>query len=251
MIKNLCIIQARMGSTRLPNKVLMEASGVPLLQYEVDRVKRSNKIDKIVIATGDNNANDPIQNLADKIGVDCFRGSENDVLDRYYKCSLNYPNYDNIIRITGDCPLIDPQVIDQVIQFFEDNGYDYACNVDVETFPDGLDVEVFTKEALVESAEQAKLTSEREHVTQYIRKNEQFTKGNLAAPADYSQYRLTVDNAEDFEVVSFLIKNCPAGAGYLDYIQILEKNPEIKLKNSKIQRNEGLAKSLQEDKIVN
>lgn len=247
MIKNLCIIQARMGSTRLPNKVLMEVNGLPLLAYEVNRVKLSKKINKIVIATGDQPANNAIAYLAKTLGINCFKGSENDVLDRYYQCALNYPEYQNIIRITGDCPLIDPVVVDRVIKFFEEGEYDYASNIDMETFPDGMDVEVFTKNALIESAQSAKLASEREHVTQYIRKNDKFKKGNLAARGDYSKYRLTVDNQEDFEVIKFLIENCPAGTGYLDYIKTLEKNPEIKLKNSRIKRNEGLAKSLKED----
>ncbi len=114
---NLCIIQARIGSTRLPNKVVKEVKGVPLLEYEIKRVKRAKGIDKIVIATTVNKVDNQIKNLCKKLGIDCFRGPEDDVLDRYYRCSLKYPEYKNIIRITGDCPLIDPAVIDGVIIF--------------------------------------------------------------------------------------------------------------------------------------
>ena len=249
-IKKLCIVQARLGSTRLPGKVLMTVNGVPLLEHEINRLKQSKKIDKIVVATGANRANDKIEDWCRRKKIDCFRGSEEDVLDRYYRCSLKYPAYGVIIRVTGDCPLIDPQVIDRVIDFFEKNHFDYASNVEPETFPDGLDAEVFTRQALAESAAQAKLSSEREHVTQFIRKNVKYKRGNLAAPKDYAKFRLTVDNREDFEVIEFLIKNCSPTAGYLDYIALLKKNPEIMSKNMHIARNEGLKKSLKEDKIV-
>lgn len=229
----------------------MEVDGVSLLEYEINRLKQSEKINKVVVATGQKKENDKIESLCQKINLDCFRGSEEDVLDRYYQCFLKYPEYENIIRVTGDCPLIDPQVIDEVIEFFIKGNYDYASNVDIETFPDGMDVEIFTKDALIESAKNAKLASEREHVTQYIRNNEKFKKGNLSAPADYSKYRLTVDNQEDFEVIEFLIRNSSARASYLDYISLLNKNPEIMSKNMHITRNEGLLKSLKEDKQEN
>ena len=245
--KNLCIIQARMGSTRLPNKVLLEVNNISLLEYEINRVKQSKKIDKIVIATGQIKNNDKIEDLCQKINIDCFRGSEKDVLDRYYQCSLKYPEYENIIRITGDCPLIDSQVIDDVINFFEENNYDYASNVEKETFPDGMDVEIFTRAALAESVKKAKLLSEREHVTQYIVKNDKYKKGNLSAPENYSKYRLTVDNKEDFEVIEFLIKNSKPADGYLSYILLLNENPKIMSKNTHITRNEGLIKSLKND----
>ena len=139
MSKKLCIIQARTGSTRLPSQVLFEIGGVALLEYELRRVQRSELIDKIVVATTDLPADEKIAQLCQKIGVDYFRGSEKDVLDRYYQCSLQYPDYKTIIRITGDCPLIDAQVIDQVISLFEKSDCDYAGNVKRPTFPDGMD----------------------------------------------------------------------------------------------------------------
>lgn len=248
--KNLCIIQARMGSTRLPGKVLKEVNGITLLEYGIKRVKQARLIGKIVVATSDKKADDKIEKLCQKINIDCFRGSEDDVLGRYFQCALKYPMYNNIIRITGDCPLIDPAVISQVIAFFEKNDYDYASNVLSETFPDGIDVEIFTREALVESAKRAKLASEREHVTLYIRNSKKFKKGNLEVEQNWSHFRLTVDEKNDFEVVKFLIKNSSPTAGYLDYISLLTKHPEIMMKNTHIIRNEGLLKSLKKDKII-
>lgn len=239
-----------MGATRLPGKVLLKVNNITLLEYEIKRVQQAKKIDRIVVATTINKQDDKIAELCQQIKINCFRGSEQDVLDRYYQCSLKYPEYKNIIRITGDCPLIDPKVVDDVINFFEENSFDYASNIEKETFPDGLDVEIFAKDALAESAKNAWLLSEREHVTQYIRKNKKFKKGNLAAKKNYANFRLTVDNKEDFEVVEFLIKNSSQTAGYLDYISLLEKNPQIMKKNMHIIRNEGLLKSLREDRIV-
>ncbi|MFA6551013.1 MAG: glycosyltransferase family protein [Patescibacteria group bacterium] len=244
---NLCIIQARYGSTRLPGKVLKKINGVTLLEYEINRVKKAKKIDKIVIATTDNKDGEKIKNLCKKNRIDCFRGSEDDVLDRYYRCSLKYPKYKNIIRITGDCPLIDPVVIDEVVDLFIKRKYDYASNIQRETYPDGMDVEIFKKEILAIAAQEAKLASEREHVTLYIRNNKKYKKGNLAAPVNWSHIRLTVDEPADFEVIKFLIKQSKINAGYLHYISLLIKNPKVMLKNQHIIRNEGLFKSLQKD----
>lgn len=248
--KNLCIIQARIGSTRLPNKVLMKVDNISLLEFEINRVKQSKKIDKIAVATTNQKTDDKIEKLCKKIDIDCFRGSEDDVLDRYYKCSLKYPKYNNIIRLTGDCPLIDFKVIDEVITCFEKSKYDYFSNVEKETFPDGMDVEIFKRYSLEQAAENARLASEREHVTLYIRNNKKFKKGNLEAENNWSHFRLTVDEQNDFEVVKFLIKNSSPTSSYLDYISLLKKHPEIMMKNTHIIRNEGLLKSLKKDKTI-
>ncbi len=246
--KNLCIIQARYRSTRLLGKVLKNVNGLSLLEYEVNRIKQAKKIDKIIVATTDDKDGEKIANLCKQIKIDCFRGSENDVLDRYHQCALECLGYDNIIRITGDCPLIDPVIIDKTISFFIKGKFDYASNVEQETFPDGMDIEVFKKLVLIEVAQKAKLPSEREHVTPYIRKNKKYKKGNLSAPSDWSHFRLTVDEPVDFEVIKFLIKKSKITSGYLDYISLLTKNPGIMIKNISIIRNEGMLKSLKEDK---
>jgi len=243
-------MQARMGSTRLPGKVLLKVKGVPLLQYELSRVRLAKEIDAIVVATTTEKQDDAIEKLCKKIRIDCFRGSNEDVLDRYYQCSLQYPTYRSIVRITGDCPLHDPVVADETIRLFKKSGCDYACNILRETFPDGMDTEVFTQTALAESAARAELRSEREHVTLYIRNQEKFKKENLAAPYAFSHFRFTVDNPEDFEVVKFLIEGSSLDAQYLDYISLLTKYPHIMMQNMHIKRNEGLAKSLCEDRVL-
>ena len=248
-MKNLCIIQARMGSTRLPGKVLLKIKDIPLLEYELKRVKQARGINKIVVATTVDRADNRIKDLCKKLGVDCFRGSNDDVLDRYYRCSLEYPEYNNIVRITGDCPLIDPVLIDGVISLFAKGKYDYVSNVEKETFPDGMDIEIFKKSVLAEATKKASLLSEREHVTLYIRKNKKFKKANFSAPQDWSHFRLTVDEKQDLKVINFLVNSCNMDASYLEYISLLTKNIKIMLKNSHIIRNEGLIKSLKEDFI--
>jgi len=247
--RNLCILQARMGSTRLPGKVLLRVGGLALLEYQITRLRLAKKIDKIIVATSVDKPNDRIERLCQKIGIECFRGSEDDVLDRFYQCSLKHPQYGNIIRTTGDCPLIDSAVIDEVITFFEENNYDYASNALKPTFPDGMDVEILKKSVLREAAEKAILPSDREEVNEYIFRQNKYKKGNLAAPHDWSHFRLTVDEKEDFEVIKFLIENSKITDGYLHYISVLTKHPEVMLKNMHIKRNVGLLKTLAKDKI--
>jgi spore coat polysaccharide biosynthesis protein SpsF len=249
-IKNICIIQARMGSSRLPGKILMMVRGRTLLENVLMRVGQSKKINKIVVATTKKKEDDATEKLCKKIGIDCFRGSENDVLDRYFKCATKYPKFENIVRITGDCPLIDPEVIDEVISLFIKSKSDYTSNVLKETFPDGMDIEVFTRKVLEYADHNAKKTSEREHVTLYIRNNPKFKKTNLESVYDFSHFRLTIDEPEDYEVIKFLIENTEIDDGYLKYISLLTKNQEIMNKNSKLIRNEGLMKSLKGDKAV-
>jgi len=251
-MKNLCIIQARMNSTRLPNKVLMEVKGMPLLEYEIKRIKLAKKIDKIVVASSTNPSDGKIEKLCGKIGIDCFRGSEEDVLDRYWQCAKKYPRFSAIIRITGDCPLVDPAVIDETVSFFEANNFDFASNAmpGKETFPDGLDVEIFKREALEEAAAKAELPSHREHVDEYMLKNNKFHKGNLTASYDWSHFRLTVDTEEDFEVIKFLIERCKTNDGYLNYISFLTKNPGVMFKSMRLKRNEsGTSRSLIKDRL--
>lgn len=247
MNKQLCIIQARVSSERLPKKVLLKAGGRTLLEHVVGRVRQARNIDKIVVATTDRPADKQIEIICRQLRLPCWRGAETDVLDRYYQCSLAFPKYNNIIRITGDCPLIDPEVIDNVLAFFVKGKFDYASNIQPPTFPDGMDVEVFTRQALALAAKGANLPSEREHVTQYIIKNKKFKKGNFLAEHDWSHIRLTVDRRDDFEVIRFLIKKSKITDGYLHYISVLTRYPGWMLKNAHIIRNEGLNKSLKKD----
>lgn len=244
MNKNLCIIQARTGSTRMPNKVLFKVSGVSMLEYMVKRLSLSKKINKIVIATSVNKKDESIESLCDKIGISCFRGSEDDVLDRYYQCILKYKNYENIIRLTGDCPLIDPKVVDEVITFFEKNfKLDYASNVIKRTFPQGMDVEIFKREALYESAQKAILPAEREHMDEYVLNHKRFKKGNFSAAYNFSHFRLTLDYNEDFEVIKFLIKNSKLTDSYLRYVSLLSRSPQMMFKNINYNIENDLLKS--------
>lgn len=248
----LCILQARMGSSRLPNKVLMPVNGKSMLEHEINRVRLAKTIDKIVVATTEVPADDEIVEACKTIGVNCFRGSEADVLDRYVQCARRYPEFGTIVRITGDCPLIDPVEIDHVVSYFLTSDLDYACNnaFGKETFPDGLDTEVFTRQALERAFAEAKMASEHEHVTLYIKQNESFKRGNVCAEHDFSHFRLTLDEQADFEVLKFVIENTEPEDGYLEYISLLTKNPDVMFRNMTIQRNEGLKKSLEQDSIA-
>jgi len=250
MSRNLCLVQARLGSTRLPGKVLKSVGKTTILGYQIKRLKLAKLINKIVVATGDDHGNDHLAAYCRQIKILCFRGSEADVLTRFYRCARAFPAYPNIIRVTGDCPLIDPAVVDQVINLFNKSRAAYGTNTLPPTYPDGMDIEIFTRAALAEAYRQANLLSEREHVTPYLRKNKKIKKVNLCAPANFSHFRLTVDNQDDFDVIKFLINNSRPDATYLDYIALLTKHPQIMFKNSHLTRNEGHLKSLKNDKKI-
>lgn len=242
-MKYLCIVQARMGSTRFPGKVLERVNGETVLEYMTKRLAKSRKIDTIIVATSNKPLDDAIADLCQKIDCEVFRGSEEDVLDRFYQCSLKYPDYDAIIRVTGDCPLIDPVVIDEVISLFEDGNYDYANNVDpTPTFPDGLDTEIFTRQALFKAVKDSSSKKDREHVTLFMRNSAEFKRAYVFANEDHSNIRLTLDNPEDLEVIKFLVKHSSIEDSFKHYISLLDNNPEIKNKNAHIMRNAGLSK---------
>ena len=233
------IIQARMGSTRLPGKVMKEVDRVPLLKYQLDRVKMSDRLDKVVIATTNSNKDDIIVDFCRKNGIEYFRGSEDDVLGRFYKCAKEY-KADIIVRLTADCPLSDPKVIDDTIELFISEKADYTANTappETRKYPDGSDVEVFGMEALERANAECKDLSDREHVTFYFwRYDNGFKTCQLGGDRDFSNYRLTVDYPEDVEVIDFIIKELKKKNtfGHLkEIIDILEANPEVKVKNSR------------------
>lgn len=247
------IIQVRMGSTRLPGKVLKKVLGKTMLEHQIERVKRSKTIDQIILATTTNLEDKKIVRLGRKLKVEVFAGSETDVLDRYYQAAKKFGANNTIVRLTGDCPLLDPAVVDQVVNFYKKNKkkFDYASNVRPPTFPDGMDVEVFSFAALEKSWQEAKLPSEREHVTGYIANHpEIFRIGNLSYKKDLPRLRLVLDNKDDFILIrkifiSLYLKKKTFDLS--DIIKFLEKNPKLTLINSHIQRNEGLLKSLRAD----
>jgi len=249
-VKTAAIIQARMGSTRLPGKVMRELAGRPMLWHVVNRVRRAEKVDQSLVATSVKSEDDTIEKFCSGIDVFCFRGSENDVLDRYYKAAREV-GADVIVRITADCPLIDPAIIDRTIEIFLGGRYDYVSNIDPPSFPDGLDTEVFSFEVLDKIRRLASLNSHREHVTLYLRNHPaRFRVGNLKSERDYSGLRWTVDEPEDLEFVRAVYSHFEnTEFGLDDIIKLLEDKPGLKEINTGIRRNEGLLKSLREEDL--
>jgi len=238
----IAVIQARMSSTRLPGKVLKDIAGKPMILHMLDRVKRSKLIDKIIIATSTSPANDPLCTTVTQAGFSVFRGSENDVLSRYYE-AVKDQNHSVIVRLTGDCPLIDHHIIDKVIKCFLDNNFDYVSNIDPPTFPDGLDTEVFSFSALKTAWQDAKSAFDHEHVTPYIRNSGKFTKANIAHSTDLSALRWTVDDREDFILAKNIFEHLlPVNDdfGLEDVLKYKSGNPDIFSINASTQRNEGM-----------
>ena len=202
--KTIIILQARMKSTRLPGKVLADLNGISMLEYQINRLKKCKNNERIVIATTKDNSDDEIAKLGKKIGIKVYRGEEDDVLKRYADVA-NDINEDVIIRITGDCPLIDPLVVDQVVDLFYHSVADYVSNTSPPTYPDGLDVEVFSKDSLFKAQESCQDSYQREHVTPWIRDSGNFLVETLKNKEDNSYIRLTVDEPEDLNVVRSII----------------------------------------------
>ncbi|HUK99984.1 MAG TPA: glycosyltransferase family protein, partial [Nitrospirota bacterium] len=163
----LSILQARVSSTRLPGKVLKPILGRPMLLLQIERIKRATQIDRLILATSADPSDDPVEKLCLEHNISCYRGSLNDVLDRFYQAAMPL-HPDHVVRLTGDCPLADPLVIDQVISFHRQGNFDYTSNVVEPSFPDGLDVEIFRFSCLEEAWKEAALPSQREHVTPFI-----------------------------------------------------------------------------------
>ena len=250
---NLAILQARMSSSRLPNKVLKKVNNKELLAYECERILKSKKIDKLIIATSKDIGDDKIEEFGIINRIEVFRGSLDDVLGRYYECATKFKDKHknlNIVRITGDCPVIDPIVIDEVIKVFENEKYDYVSNTLKPTYPDGMDIEVCSFNVLKDAYNNATLKSEREHVTLYIKNNNKFKKFNYEAKVDFSHLRLTVDEQKDFDLIQNILENLyPKNKdfSYMDIVSYMTLNPNLFFINSDIPRDEGLKKSLKED----
>jgi glutamate-1-semialdehyde aminotransferase/spore coat polysaccharide biosynthesis protein SpsF (cytidylyltransferase family)/predicted dehydrogenase len=243
------IIQARMGSTRLPGKSMAEIEGRPMLWHVIQRVKHSRLVDRVVVATSTAPADDAIEKMCRESDVPCYRGSENDVLDRYYHAA-RAEKAAQVVRITADCPLIDPEVIDRVVHRFQRGDLDYASNAMVRTYPDGLDTEIVSFSALERTWHEAGKTSEREHVTPYLR-SEKFRTANVENDSTplHQHCRWTVDEAEDMEFIRAVYKAFRGqdSFGMKDVLQLIEKNPGLKKMNSDIVSNRGYYKSLFED----
>ena len=245
------IIQARTGSTRLPRKIFLEIQGKIILEHVVDRVKRIKNCRKIVLATTNKEQDNALEQVAEELNLSLFRGSEENVLDRFYQAAKKF-EIDPIIRITADCPLLDPEVSSKVVSFYLEGDYDYASNTRPPTFPDGLDTEIFSFDALEKSHEEAELLSEKEHVTAYIANHpEIFRMGNVIGEQDMSDLRLTLDEKKDLilieEIYNELYPKNPF-FGLKEIIELFKRRPELLKINQQIIRNEGYLKSLQRDK---
>lgn len=250
-MKIVAIIQARMGATRLPGKMTMDLSGQPVIRRVFERVKLSRFINEIWLATTINPEDDILAEWAEQNKINYFRGSAEDVLDRFYHTALK-AKADVIVRITGDCPLHDYQVIDKVFAaYLEDSSLEYVSNVNPPTYPDGLDTEVFSFEALKKSWQEAKLKSEREHVTPYIWKHpERFKIGNISHLEDLSFYRWTLDTSEDLIFLRLIFEELQKKQqfGHLaEVLTILQEHQDWLKINAQYRRNEGYQKSLKVD----
>ncbi len=245
------ILQARLSSTRLPKKVIKPILGIPMIVHQVRRLMKSKMIDKLVVATSDSQSDDELVHVLKEFNIKFFRGSLDNVLDRYYQISNIYKP-ETIVRLTADCPLADPYLIDRIINFHIKGNFDCTSNVKPPTFPDGLDVEVFSAYALDTAWNNAIFPSEFEHVTPYFYKNTNlFYVGNYENYIDFSQYRWTVDEPEDYNFVLRVYENLYSDNNNFttkDILKLLEKNPDICNINSDFARNEGAISSYKKDK---
>jgi spore coat polysaccharide biosynthesis protein SpsF len=243
--------QARLGSTRFPGKILEKIGKLTLLELHLKRIKKTKLFSDIIIATTNEQGIAAIEQIALNENIGIFKGSTEDVLDRFYQGVKNQrPDY--IVRLTSDCPLIDPILIDEVIKLAVDHNLDYASNTLSELFPDGQDIEVFSWKALETAWKEATLPSEREHVTPYIRKHCDFNGGiifkamNYGFKENYSHIRMTVDELNDLDAIKILVDKLDTDNDWKTYADFIIDNPEL-FNNQQIIRNEGYLKSIKKE----
>ena len=240
-MKVVAIVQARMGSTRLPKKVMLPICGQPMISFLLNRLSQARLIDQILVATTDHSRDQELVNYVCQLGYMCYQGSEQDVLDRYYQAAKNVCA-DVVIRITGDCPLVDPELVDLVITKFFAENVDYASNNLPATYPDGLDVEVFSFKALEESWYNAQNAVELEHVTPYLRKANHISRINVPCFMDYSAKRWTVDEKIDFTIIKDVFEHFAPNKNFswLEVLNLQNNQPNLFVGNKNIKRNEGM-----------
>jgi len=240
-----------MGSSRLPGKVLKPILGRPMLELQIERLRRCKKIDRLVVATSVNPEDRAIADRCHRVGVDFFRGDPENVLDRFYRAAKQY-NPEHVLRLTGDCPLADPLLIDDLVEFYLAHGYDYASNCHEASLPDGLDAEIFSFSALEQAWKEAELPSHLEHVTPFIRAHpERFKIACYRYHTDLSHLRWVVDEPGDLEFVRRVYEALypiKPEFGTEDILALLERRPELLKLNEGFRRNEGAEKSIEEDK---
>lgn len=253
MSKTVAIVQARMTSSRLPGKVLYPLCGVPMIVFMLHRVAQAECVDEVVLATSTDDTDNELADMVQVHGFGCYRGELNDVLSRFHGAA-QIAQAEVIVRLTGDCPLIDADLIDTVVRTLQSSGADYVSNTCPPTYPDGLDIEAFSFAALDQAWRAARLVSEREHVTPYLRSRpELFKIESVRGVADYSHLRWTVDYPDDYDFVGRLLKhagvNSPTQGDRFDFLRALERYPELLAVNQH-RRNEGYAKSLAQDREI-
>ena len=239
-MKIVALVQARMGSTRLPGKVLTPITKIPIIEILLSRLSKSNELDEIVVATSNDKNNDKLQTFVEKLGYRCTRGSEKNVLNRFYESAI-FTKADVIVRITGDCPLVDPCLVDECIKEFKRADVDYLSNTLPPTYPDGLDVEVFSFKSIEKALNETSSDYDKEHVTPYIRNTPAFAKSSINHSEDLSHMRLTVDEPEDLDVIKDICEYFSPNIyfNWLKVIDLQKIQPEIFTKNQKFKRNEG------------
>lgn len=249
----LAVIQARLGSTRLPGKTLADIAGRPMLAHVVDRARAIPGVEEVVLATTVNPRDDRLAEWAATAGLACVRGSEDDLLDRFHSTLAQHPA-DAVVRVTPDCPILDPEVSGRVVAEWRrrEGHVDYVSNVHPPTFPDGLDTEVVPREALETAWRAATLRSDREHVTPFIwRQPERFRLFNVEHTADLSALRWTVDTADDLEFVRAVYDRFGSTGsrrfGMNEVLALLARHPELRELNAEQRRNEGYERSLARD----
>lgn len=239
-MKVVAIVQARMGSTRLPNKVMKPIGGVPMIEFLLRRLAKAKEVDQIIVATSIDEKNLPLVAHVQSLGYACEQGSENDVLDRYVQAGKAH-QADVIVRITGDCPVVDPELVDEVIRGFKTVNVDYFSNISPPTYPDGLDIEVFTFKALEKASLETTDPFDREHVTPYLRKPAKYKNKSMQHSEDLSAFRWTVDEPSDFEVIEKVFKyfHPITDFTWTDVLALQKQQPEIFNINQHLVRNEG------------
>lgn len=239
-MKVVALVQARMGSTRLPNKVMKQIGEVPMIELLLKRLSASREIEQIVVATSIDERNKPLVEHVRHLGYCCEQGSENDVLDRYVQAAKAH-HADVVIRITGDCPIVDPELVDECIRGFKAAGVDYYSNTNPPMYPDGLDIEVFTYKALEKAAKEARQPFEREHVTPYLRQPALFSMAAMQHSEDLSSLRWTVDDPADFIVIEQVFRHFHPRTDFSwqEVLDLQRQQPEIFSINQHTIRNEG------------
>lgn len=239
-MKVVALVQARMGSTRLPNKVMMSIGGIPMIELLISRLSLAKEVSEIVVATSVDKRNQPLVKHVRKLGYACEEGSENDVLGRFVQAARAH-QADIIVRITGDCPLVDPELVDEIIRRFKVAGVDYFSNVSPPTFPDGLDIEVFTAKALSEASLETNESFDREHVTPYLREHGRFKVASMRYSQDLSALRWTVDEPADLVVIENVFRHFHPRTDFtwIEVLKLQEQRPDIFGGNQHLTRNEG------------